>query len=129
MINNDTYKRAMTVSDYNRGRSVNDLQLKTWEHGKTANMRSDSIWLDDRYNPIEYSHPNRNDNVNFPQQEFKDFFGRTEGTAAKEDYEKHRLSLSDGTSKAMHEHASAKRVAKLRDAVAEVDNLNHKGHH
>ena len=89
----------MTVSDYNRGRSVNDLQLKTWEHGKTANMRSDSIWLDDRYNPIEYSHPNRNDNVNFPQQEFKDFFGRTEGTAAKEDYEKHRLSLSDSTQK------------------------------
>jgi hypothetical protein len=31
----------------------------------------------------------------------------------------------------MHEHASNKRMAKLRDAVAEVDNLNHdkKGHH
>ena len=131
MIDNDTYKRAMTVSDYNRGRSVNDLQLKTWEHGKTANMRSDSMWQDDRYNPIEYSHPHRNDNVNFPQQEFKDFFGGTEGTAAKEEYEKHRLNLSDGTSKAMHEHASNKRMAKLRDAVAEVDNLNHdkKGHH
>ncbi len=52
MIDNDTYKRAMTVSDYNRGRSVNDLQLKTWEHSKTANIRSDSMWQDDRYNPI-----------------------------------------------------------------------------
>jgi hypothetical protein len=25
MIDNDTYKRAMTVSDYNRGKSVSDL--------------------------------------------------------------------------------------------------------
>ena len=25
MIDNDTYKRAMSVSDYNRGRSVSDL--------------------------------------------------------------------------------------------------------
>ena len=75
----------MTVSDYNRCRSVNNLQLKTSEHGKTVNMRSDSMWQDGRYNPIEYSHPQRNDNVNFPQQEFKDFFGGTEGTAAKED--------------------------------------------
>ena len=37
-----------------------------------------------------------------------------------------RLSLSDGTSEAMHEHASNKRMAKLRDAVAEVDGLNNK---
>jgi len=91
-------------------------------------MRSDSLWQDDRYNPTVYSHPHRNDNVNFPQQEYKDFFGGTEGTAAKEEYEKYQLSLSNGTSKAMHEHASAKRMAKLRDAVAEVDNLNHKDH-
>ena len=25
MVDNDTYKRAMTVSDYNRGKSVSDL--------------------------------------------------------------------------------------------------------
>ena len=44
MIDNDTYKRAMTVSDFNLNRSVSDLKLKTWEHGKAANLRSDSMW-------------------------------------------------------------------------------------
>jgi len=39
-IDNETYKRAMTVSDFNKGRSVSDLQLKTWDYGK--NLRSDS---------------------------------------------------------------------------------------
>jgi hypothetical protein len=44
MIDNDTYKRAMTVSDFNKERSVSDLKLKTWDYGKTANLRSDSLW-------------------------------------------------------------------------------------
>jgi len=44
MIDNDTYKRAMTVSGFNQGRSVSDLKLKTWDYGKTANLRSDSFW-------------------------------------------------------------------------------------
>lgn len=35
-IDNETYKRAMTVSDFNRGRSVSDLHLKTWAFGKNA---------------------------------------------------------------------------------------------
>jgi len=42
VIDNETYKRAMTVGDYNRNRSVSDLEMKTWEHGK--NLRSDSTW-------------------------------------------------------------------------------------
>jgi hypothetical protein len=63
VIDNQTYKRAMTVSDYNQGRSVSDLTLKTWEHGKQ--LRSDSVWQDDRYNPTQYSHPHRYDNTNF----------------------------------------------------------------
>lgn len=42
VIDNETYKRAMTVSDYNRGRSVSDLQLKTWDYGK--NLRTESAW-------------------------------------------------------------------------------------
>lgn len=41
-IDNETYKRAMTVSDYNRGRSVSDLTLKTWDYGKT--LMTDSLW-------------------------------------------------------------------------------------
>jgi hypothetical protein len=44
VIDNETYKRAMSVGDYNKGRSVSDLKLKTWEDGKVMNMRSDSYW-------------------------------------------------------------------------------------
>ena len=33
VIDNETYRRAMEVSDFNRGRSVADLKLKTWEYG------------------------------------------------------------------------------------------------
>lgn len=44
VIDNQTYKRAMQVSDYNKGRSVSDLQLKTWEYGKGGYLRSDSTW-------------------------------------------------------------------------------------
>ena len=38
-IDNETYKRAMTVSDYNRGRSVSDLNIKSWEYGHPKNLR------------------------------------------------------------------------------------------
>lgn len=89
MIDNDTYKRAMSVSDFNANRSVTDLKLKTWDHGKTANMRSDSLWQDDRYDPREYSHAHRNDNVNFPNMEYTDFFGGNKGEAEAASYEKH----------------------------------------
>jgi hypothetical protein len=44
VIDNETYKRAMVVGDYNKGRSVSDLTLKTWDYGKAGNLRSDSIW-------------------------------------------------------------------------------------
>ncbi len=81
VIDNQTYKRGMTVSDYNKGKSVSDLTLKTWEYGKGGNLRSDSLWQDDRYNPTKFSHPHRNDNTNFPEQEYKDIFGGTKGTA------------------------------------------------
>jgi hypothetical protein len=80
VIDNETYKRAMSVGAYNKGRSVSDLKLKTWEHGKGGRLRSDSLWQDDRYNPTRFSHPHRYDNVNFPDQEYKDIFGGTIGT-------------------------------------------------
>jgi hypothetical protein len=124
MIDNDTYKRAMTVSDFNKGRSVSELKLKTWAHGKNGNLRSDSFWQDDRYDPTKYAHNHRYDNVNFPEQEFKDFFGGTIGTAESEEYEKNRIGLFGAPSKAMSEQASATRMAKLRGAVDEVKKLN-----
>jgi len=91
LIDNETYKRAMTVSDYNKGRSVSDLKLKTWDYGKGANLRSDTLYQDDRYNPTKYSHPHRYDNVNFPEQEYRDFFGGTVGESEAAEYQKHKL--------------------------------------
>ena len=44
LIDNETYKRAMKVGDYNRNRSVTDLKIKTWDYGKVENMRTDSVW-------------------------------------------------------------------------------------
>jgi hypothetical protein len=85
VIDNQTYKRAMSVSEYNKGRSVSDLQLKTWEYGKGGRLRSDSLWQDDRYNPTKFPHPHRYDNVNFPEQEYKDIFGGTMGTAEQKE--------------------------------------------
>lgn len=124
VIDNETYKRAMEVSNYNKGRSVSDLKLKTWAYGAGSNLRSDTLWQDDRYDPTKFSHPHRYDNVNFPEQEFKDFFGGTIGNAEMEDYEKHRLGLTSGVSQAMRDYHSARRVNKLRDAVKAVDELN-----
>ena len=81
VIDNETYRRAMEVSDYNRGRSVSDLKLKTWEYGMAQNLRSDSLYQDDRYHPNKFSHPHRKDAHSFPEQEYSDFFGGTVGTA------------------------------------------------
>jgi hypothetical protein len=124
-IDNETYRRAMEVSDYNRGRSVSELKLKTWDYG--CNLRTESVWQDDRYNPTKFSHPHRYDNVNFPDQEYSDFFGGTKGTAEAADYENHKMDMN-GRSQAMNDHDKAKRMEKLkmRDAVAEVNDLNTK---
>lgn len=88
----------MTISDYNKGKSVSDLEIKDWSFGSAKNLRSDSTWQDDRYDPIQYSHPHRNDNVNFPEQEYKDVFGGTMGTAAKEELESHAIGVFNNTS-------------------------------
>ena len=129
MIDNDTYKRAMTVSDFNKSRSVSDLKLKTWDYGKTANLRSDSLWQDDRYDPTKFSHPHRYDNVNFPEQEYMDFFGGTKGTALSEEYERNRLGLTDDSSSAIRAHQSSRRINKLKSVVEEVKELNEPKHH
>lgn len=42
VIDNETYKRAMVIGDYNKNRSVSDLQLKSWDYGRS--IRSDSLW-------------------------------------------------------------------------------------
>ena len=125
VIDNETYSRAMQVSDFNRGKSVSDLQLKTWEYGTMKNLRSDTLYQDNRYDPTQFSHPHRYDNVNFPEQEYKDFFGGTMGTKEGEERDRHNLDMS-GSSQAIKEFQSQRRVAKLSDAVKEVDQLNEK---
>ena len=120
-IDNETYRRAMQVSDFNRGRSVTDLKLKTWEYGNT--LRSDSLYQDDRFDPTKFSHPHRNDNVNFPEQEYKDIFGGTTGTAEAKEMEKHRMDVFTEQSEAIREHHSKRRM-RATDVAKELDSLN-----
>lgn len=109
----------MTVSDYNKGRSVKDLELKTWAHGKT--LHSGSYWEDDRYNPKKYHHNHRNDNFNNPEQEYKDFFGGNLGEAARKEQERHALGLFNNRSKAMADYQDNRRNNSLAAAVKEVE--------
>lgn len=123
-IDNQTYKRAMTVGDYNKGRSVSDLELKTWEYGSPTNMRTDTMYQDDRYNPMQYPHAHRYDSLNFPEQEYKDIFGGNWGEAELKDKEHHALGLFSGKSKAMQKHIEEKRRHSLSGAVQEVKEHN-----
>ena len=43
-IDNETYKRAMSVGDYNQGRSISDLDVKDWSFGHPRNLRSENTW-------------------------------------------------------------------------------------
>ena len=111
-IDNQTYRRAMSVSDYNKGRSVSDLELKNWSYGTRSQMRTDSYWQDDRYDAKLYPHPHRYDSVNFPDQEYKDIFGGTMGDAERADQAKHKIGLFSGKSQAMAEDAEKARTGK-----------------
>lgn len=124
VIDNETYKRAMSVSDYNKGRSVSDLKLKTWEYGKT--LRTETLWQDDRYDPIKYPHPHRYDNVNFPDQEYKDIFGGTIGQQAEKEQAFYQLPLV-GHSRAEEEYLKQKKEAAA--ASAEVAHAPAHGDH
>ncbi len=43
LIDNQTYRRAMEISDYNQGRSVKDIkEEKTWCDGTPLKLRSDA---------------------------------------------------------------------------------------
>lgn len=65
LIDNETYRRAMSVSPYNEGRSLRDIKKeKTWSDGTVQNLRSDGYWADDRYNPTVYPSPDHNTNIN-----------------------------------------------------------------
>ena len=123
-IDNETYKRAMTVSNYNAGKSVSDLDIKNWSYGHPSNMRSDSTWEDDRYDPTKFPHPHRYDAINFPEQEYTDVFGGTKGQAAQKEIEK--FKYTNGTSLAEVEYIAQKRKDSLKTLKEEVDTANKK---
>ena len=50
--NNAKYRKSMEVADYNKGRTVADVPLRSWEDGERQNLRPNSIWADDRYADI-----------------------------------------------------------------------------
>ena len=62
--------------------------------------------------------------MNFPEQEYKDVFGGTLGTAAAKEADKHKLGLFSGESSAMQDHQADKRRNSLRAAAKNVDNIN-----
>jgi len=61
VIDNQTYRNAMKVEDYNQNRTLRDLKDKT-AHLKV--IRRDGYWADDRYNPTIYPAPDHNSNTN-----------------------------------------------------------------
>lgn len=125
-IDNETYKRAMKVSDYNKGKSVSDLTIRDWSYGSPKNMRSDSTWEDDRYDPTKFPHPHRYDNVNFKEQEYTDVFGGTKGDAERAEHEFYRYRMRNGTSNAEVEHQKKQRKDDLKTLTTEIDDLNKK---
>lgn len=59
-------------------------------------MKTDSLWEDDRYDPVKHPHPHRYDSVNFPEMEYKDIFGGTIGEAEAKDMDYHKIGLLSG---------------------------------
>jgi hypothetical protein len=49
---NHKYREAMSVPDYNKGRTVADVPNKTWADGERSKLRPASMWADDRYADI-----------------------------------------------------------------------------
>lgn len=61
VIDNRNYRNAMRIEDYNKDRSLRDIKDK---YAYLRNIRSESYWADDRYNPSKYPSPDHNTNVN-----------------------------------------------------------------
>ena len=78
VIDNMTYRRAMEVSDYNKGRTVSDIRYHNAEK-----LKPDSYYSDDRYQAHKISHPHRDDVHNFPEHEYADMYGGTVGQSER----------------------------------------------
>lgn len=50
VIQRQEYRDAMEISPYNKGRSIRDVDVNVdFRKGMAPNLRSDSMWIDDRY--------------------------------------------------------------------------------
>jgi hypothetical protein len=54
-LNNQKYRKAIEVASYNEGRTVANVPRKSWTDGTSEKLRSDSMWIDDRYVDITQS--------------------------------------------------------------------------
>jgi hypothetical protein len=43
------YRRSTEVAEYNQGRTVADVPLRSWTDGERSRLRPNSIWADERY--------------------------------------------------------------------------------
>lgn len=104
-INNATYKRAMEISPYNKGRTLADVDPnKRWSDGLAKNLRPDSYFYDDRYVPEKYPHSHRYDANNFPDQQYTDFFGGNMGEEERKAKEKHQIGFFKSLGTGVSEH-------------------------
>lgn len=46
---NQKYRRSIEVPEYNQGRTVADVPLRSWADGERSKLRPNSIWADERY--------------------------------------------------------------------------------
>eukprot|EP01016_Furgasonia_blochmanni_P021905 TRINITY_DN2401_c0_g1_i1.p2 TRINITY_DN2401_c0_g1~~TRINITY_DN2401_c0_g1_i1.p2 ORF type:complete len:321 (-),score=116.07 TRINITY_DN2401_c0_g1_i1:191-1153(-) len=51
-IQNQQYRRAMEVAEYNQGRTPADVSDRTWVDGTRLKLRPDTMWADERYTKI-----------------------------------------------------------------------------
>lgn len=61
VIDNNTYRKAMNIEDYNKGRTLRDLKDK---NAHLRKIRPDGYYADDRYNPVFYPSADNNTNTN-----------------------------------------------------------------
>jgi len=72
----------------------------------------------------KYPHPHRYDNVNFPEQEYKDVFGGTLGNNDMAERDHHNIGLISGESSAMMEHKRQAKRDSINQAANAVDEIN-----
>jgi hypothetical protein len=87
-IDNMTYRRAMEVSEYNKGRTVSDIKYHNADM-----LKPDTYYSDDRYQASKITHPHRDDVYNFPEHEYNDMYNGTVGNAEAKLKEKYQKSV------------------------------------